>query len=57
MKCYNRKEIIEKIVQHLFEEELLNEKDANSIDDLKKSVEKVIEYELEDYKIIAGDIL
>ena len=57
MICNNRKELIDNIAVRLWENDLLNEKDYHSVDDLIDDVGKTIAHELEDYKIISGNIL
>lgn len=57
MKVYDRKDLINNIVQHLLDDGLLNTADCSSIAALQKGAAEVIEYELNDYKIIQGEIL
>lgn len=57
MKVYDRKDLINNIVQHLLDDGLLNNADCSSIAALQKEVAEVIEYELKDYKIFLGDIM
>lgn len=57
MKVYDRKDLINNIVQHLLDDYLLNTADCSSISALQKEAAEVIEYELKDYKIFQGDIL
>lgn len=57
MRCNNRKELIERIVDHLLDEGLLDDRDYTLVDELKSDVSKVIERELDDYVIIYGDVL
>ena len=57
MKAYDRKDLINNIVQHLLDDGLLNIADCSSIPALQKEAAEVIEYELKDYKIFQGDIL
>ena len=52
----HRKLLIDNIVNHLHEDELLNEADSQSTEALLKDVREIIEYELKNYKILVGEI-
>ena len=57
MKVYDRKDLINNIVQHFLDDGLLNTDDCSSILALQKEAAEVIEYELKDYRIFLGEIL
>lgn len=52
-----KNEIARLITETLFREELLNEADASSIENLEKSVQNIIMDYLKDYIIVAGQIV
>lgn len=52
----HRKVLIDNIVNHLYEEDLLNEADCNSTAALLQDVREVIEYELKNYKLLVGEV-
>ncbi|MBQ6994978.1 MAG: hypothetical protein IJN64_10900 [Lachnospiraceae bacterium] len=52
----HRKILIDNIVNHLHEDELLNKADSSSVENLLKDVRAVVEYELRNYKILVGEV-
>lgn len=52
----HRKLLIDNIVNHLLDDDLLNEADSSSVENLLKDVRAVVEYELRDYKILVGEV-
>lgn len=52
----HRELLINNIVNRLHEEELLNEADCCCVENLLEDVREIVKHELENYKILVGEI-